>query len=58
MLCECGHGWDEHGAGTDVTSAEMARRTRVAMRIDELLADRDSLADFEYTDADIESLRK
>lgn len=58
MLCACGHGWDEHGAGTDVSAAEMARRTRVAMRIDELLADGDNLADFDYTDTDIESLRK
>ncbi|KAG8906716.1 histone acetyltransferase [Tulasnella sp. 403] len=58
MICTCGHGWDEHGAGTDVSVAEMRRRTKVAMRIDELLFDVGRLTDFEYTDSDIESLRK
>ena len=58
MICACGHGWDEHGAGTDVSTVEMIRRTKVAMRIDELLGDIDKLTDLDYTDADIESLRK
>lgn len=58
MVCECGHGWEEHGAGPDVALSELRRRARVAMRIDELLDDLGKLADFEYTDDDIESLRK
>jgi len=58
MCCICGHGWDEHGAGMDVPTREMERRTRVAMRIDELLDDLGKLSDFSYTNDDIESLRK
>lgn len=58
MICECGHGWEEHGAGTDVSRVEIMRKTRVAMRIDEFLNDEDKLIDFVYTNDDIESLRK
>ncbi|KAG8890427.1 histone acetyltransferase [Tulasnella sp. 332] len=57
MLCECGHGWDEHGAGMDVPSIEMTRRTRVAMRIDELLNDDGKLLEFDYEDEHVESLK-
>lgn len=58
MLCECGHGWDEHGAGMDVPRLEMVRRTKVAMRIDELLDDAGKLSEFDYEDEDVESLKK
>ncbi|KAG8936839.1 histone acetyltransferase [Tulasnella sp. 419] len=58
MVCDCTHGWDEHGAGMDVSTAEMTRRTKVAIRIDEILNDLGKLTDFEYSDEDIESLRK
>lgn len=58
MLCECGHGWDEHGAGTDVPAVEMRRRTKVALRIDEILMDVGKLLDFDYRDDDVDSLRK
>ncbi|KAG9002515.1 histone acetyltransferase [Tulasnella sp. 427] len=58
MVCECGHGWEEHGAGPDVAPTELKRRTRVAIRLDELLDDLGKLTAFDYTDEDIESLRK
>ncbi|KAG8987280.1 histone acetyltransferase [Tulasnella sp. JGI-2019a] len=58
MICECGHGWDEHGAGMDVSMTEMVRRTQIAMRIDEILEEAGKLTDFDYVDEDVESLKK
>ncbi|KAG9031779.1 histone acetyltransferase [Tulasnella sp. JGI-2019a] len=58
MLCDCGHGWDEHGAGIDVPAIEMVRRTKVAIRIDEMLNDVGKLTDFDYSDEHVESLKK
>lgn len=43
-ICACGHGVMEHGVDeTDVGSEEFLRRSRVAIRLDELLQVRDSL---------------
>ena len=57
-MCACMHGWDEHGAGMDVSAIETMRRARAAFRIDEILNDMGKLTDFNYMDSDIESLRK
>ncbi|KAH9892539.1 hypothetical protein C8Q73DRAFT_698473 [Cubamyces lactineus] len=57
--CQCGHGVDAHGADVSVIGHdEFIRRGRVAVRIDELLEDSGRLLDFDYSDEDIDSLRK
>jgi hypothetical protein len=35
--CECGHSWNFHGALSSLVDAEIERRAKVALRIDELL---------------------
>ncbi|TCD62923.1 histone acetyltransferase [Steccherinum ochraceum] len=58
-ICSCGHSAAQHGADKDtIGSDEFARRGRVAVRLDELLEDLGRLLDFDYTDNDIESLRR
>ncbi|KDQ21862.1 hypothetical protein BOTBODRAFT_98883 [Botryobasidium botryosum FD-172 SS1] len=57
-FCACGHGWEDHGAGSEVGHEELKRRARVAYRIDELLEDSGRLLDFSYVDEDILSLRR
>lgn len=37
---------------------ERVRRTKVAIRMDELLEDEQRLCDFAYSDLDLDSLRK
>ncbi|KAH7919737.1 hypothetical protein BV22DRAFT_1183183 [Leucogyrophana mollusca] len=56
--CACGHDVADHGAQLAIGKEELARRGRVAFRLDELLQDLDKLLDFEYTDDDIISLRQ
>ncbi|KAI9060235.1 hypothetical protein FKP32DRAFT_1578312 [Trametes sanguinea] len=57
--CQCGHGVDAHGADMDsIGHEEFARRGRVAVRLDELFEDSGRLLDFDYSDPDIDSLRK
>ncbi|KAI0684806.1 hypothetical protein BC835DRAFT_1292092 [Cytidiella melzeri] len=57
--CGCGHDAIDHGADrSEIGSAEFSRRGRVAVRLDELLQDADRLLDFDYTNEDIESLRR
>ncbi|QRV93787.1 histone acetyltransferase GCN5 [Ceratobasidium sp. AG-Ba] len=59
-MCACGDGIEDHGNGSDIVPEEIQRRARVAVRIDELLADKGILADFiaPLSDPDIISLRK
>ncbi|KAG6849052.1 hypothetical protein H0H93_011777 [Arthromyces matolae] len=58
-MCACGHGVRDHNADeTQLEQAEFARRTRVAIRLDELLQDVGKLLDFNYSDDDIVSLRR
>ncbi|KAK7053438.1 histone acetyltransferase [Paramarasmius palmivorus] len=61
-LCACGHGYNEHGADErEIGAEEFRRRSQVAVRLDENLQiaqDVGKLLDFEYTDADIISLRQ
>ncbi|CBQ72364.1 Histone acetyltransferase [Sporisorium reilianum SRZ2] len=54
----CGRSIEEHAALTDADDEEATRRAKVAVRLDELLEDKGKLLDFDYVDADIESLRK
>ncbi|CDR99279.1 probable histone acetylase [Sporisorium scitamineum] len=54
----CGRSVEEHAALTDADDEESTRRAKVAVRLDELLEDKGKLLDFDYADADIESLRK
>ncbi|KAI0630310.1 hypothetical protein C8Q77DRAFT_1137435 [Trametes polyzona] len=57
--CQCGHGVSAHGADVEsIGHDEFARRARVAVRLDELLEDSGRLLDFDYSDEDIDSLRK
>ncbi|KAF8488411.1 hypothetical protein JB92DRAFT_2757391 [Gautieria morchelliformis] len=56
--CRCGHDAGNHAAFQDTTSEEIARRGRVAIRLDELLEDKGKVVDFDYVDVDIASLRK
>ncbi|KAG5654384.1 hypothetical protein H0H81_003208 [Sphagnurus paluster] len=57
--CACGHDVSQHNADeTEMGSPEFARRTRVAIRLDELLHDVGRLLDFGYLDDDIVSLRR
>ncbi|KAI0775673.1 hypothetical protein BD413DRAFT_602875 [Trametes elegans] len=56
--CECGHGVSAHGADSGLDRDEFVRRARVAVRLDELLEDSGRLLDFDYSDKDIDSLRK
>ncbi|KAI1794092.1 hypothetical protein LXA43DRAFT_997618 [Ganoderma leucocontextum] len=57
--CACGHGVPHHGADmSSIGPEEYARRGRVAVRLDELLEDSGRLLDFDYSDEDIDSLRK
>ncbi|KAI5123056.1 hypothetical protein M0805_000491 [Coniferiporia weirii] len=57
--CVCGHDAKHHGADElQLGKDEYARRSRVATRMDELLSDEQRLLDFDYTNADIDSLRK
>ncbi|GAC92951.1 transcription factor [Pseudozyma hubeiensis SY62] len=59
ITCEgCGRTIEEHAALSDADDEEATRRGKVAVRLDELLEDKGKLLDFEYTDADIDSLRK
>ncbi|WFC97207.1 hypothetical protein MBRA1_003873 [Malassezia brasiliensis] len=61
----CGHPLLEHGEWILDPHAERVRRTKVAIRLDELLEvrapltqDEGKLADFAYTDVDLDSLRQ
>lgn len=61
----CGHPLLEHGEWILDPHAERVRRTKVAIRLDELLEvrarltqDEGKLADFAYTDVDLDSLRR
>ncbi|KAG6880207.1 hypothetical protein C0992_003871 [Termitomyces sp. T32_za158] len=57
--CACGHDVRDHNADEfELEPAEFARRTRVAIRLDELLHDVGKLLDFHYSDEDIVSLRR
>ncbi|KAI8993065.1 hypothetical protein BD414DRAFT_483199 [Trametes punicea] len=57
--CECGHDVNAHGADmASIDHDEFVRRGRVAVRLDELLEDSGRLRDFDYSDEDIDSLRK
>ncbi|KAI3618622.1 histone gcn5 superfamily [Moniliophthora roreri] len=57
--CACGHSYSEHGADKhEIGAEEFRRRSQVAVRLDENLQDVGKLLDFEYTDADIVSLRQ
>ncbi len=59
VACDtCGRSIEEHAALSDADDEEATRRGKVAVRLDELLEDKHKLLDFEYVDADIESLRK
>ncbi|KAK0504748.1 hypothetical protein EDD18DRAFT_1126173 [Armillaria luteobubalina] len=58
-FCGCGHGLKEHDATeAGIGVEEFLRRSRVAVRLDELLQDAGKLLDFDYIDDDITSLRK
>ena len=52
--CSCQHNWVEHGS----EEGDIRRRLSVAMRLDQMLVEQDKLADFAYTDNDVELLRK
>jgi hypothetical protein len=52
--CNCQHNWIEHGS----EEGDIRRRLSVAMRLDRMLMEQDKLADFAYTDGDMELLRK
>ncbi|KAI0344707.1 hypothetical protein BDW22DRAFT_1326844 [Trametopsis cervina] len=57
--CSCGHDATDHGADlSEISSTEFSRRGRVAVRLDELLQDVEKLLDFDYSNDDIDSLRK
>ncbi|KAH9931087.1 uncharacterized protein BXZ73DRAFT_47487 [Epithele typhae] len=57
--CGCGHDIAAHGANiSTIGHTEFVRRGRVAVRLDELLEDSGRLGDFDYSDKDIDSLRK
>ncbi|KAG6873404.1 hypothetical protein C0995_015829 [Termitomyces sp. Mi166 len=59
QTCACGHDVRDHNADEfELEPAEFARRTRVAIRLDELLHDAGKLLDFHYSDEDIVSLRR
>ncbi|KAG6842131.1 hypothetical protein C0991_001624 [Blastosporella zonata] len=59
QTCACGHDIRNHNADeTELDPAEFARRTRVAIRLDELLHDVGQLLDFDYSDEDVVSLRR
>ncbi|KAF9469944.1 hypothetical protein BDZ94DRAFT_1137357, partial [Collybia nuda] len=59
QICSCGHDALQHGADeSDIGPSEFARRSRVAIRLDELLQDVGKLLDFGYIDEDITSLRR
>lgn len=59
VACDtCGCSVEEHAALSDADDEETTRRAKVAVRLDELLEDKGKLLDFDYVDADIESLRK
>ncbi|TDL25922.1 hypothetical protein BD410DRAFT_764142 [Rickenella mellea] len=53
--CVCGHSVSEHVGELD--KEELARRGRVAVRLDEELFDKGKLLEFDYIDEDISSLR-
>ncbi|KAG8832245.1 hypothetical protein FRC18_005322, partial [Serendipita sp. 400] len=56
--CACGHSWYKHGSLDRLVDAEIERRAKVALRIDEFLDESNQLANFNFTDEEIESLRK
>ncbi|GLB37571.1 putative bromo domain containing protein [Lyophyllum shimeji] len=57
--CACGHDVVQHNADeSEIGPAEFARRSRVAIRLDELLHDHGRLLDFAYLDEEISSLRR
>ncbi|KAG8834704.1 histone acetyltransferase [Serendipita sp. 399] len=56
--CACGHSWYNHGSLDRLVDAEIERRAKVALRIDEFLDDNNQLGDFSLTDEGMESLRK
>ncbi|TIB74797.1 hypothetical protein E3Q23_00006 [Wallemia mellicola] len=55
--CACTRLLSQHTHQHDDPEEEI-RRAKVALRIDELLKDKNKLEDFDYTDEDIDSLRK
>ncbi|EAU91057.2 histone acetyltransferase NGF-1 [Coprinopsis cinerea okayama7 len=58
-ICACGHDCKSHHADEDeLGKREFKRRAALAIRMDELLKDSGRLLDFEYTDDDINNLRK
>ncbi|KAI9483024.1 MAG: hypothetical protein EXX96DRAFT_477298 [Benjaminiella poitrasii] len=52
--CLCGHEPDDHVDH----KKDFVRRFKVALRIDELLEEKEKIDDYDYTDDDIESLKK
>ena len=58
VRCACGHDVSEHGRIAEEGNEERRRRIKVAVRLDELLEDEDKLLDFDFTNDDINSLRK
>ncbi|KAI8642348.1 hypothetical protein BD408DRAFT_416655 [Parasitella parasitica] len=52
--CLCGHDTEQH---VD-RKQDFMRRLRVALRIDELLEEKEKIEDYDYTDDDIQSLKK
>ncbi|CEI92456.1 Putative Histone acetyltransferase-like protein [Rhizopus microsporus] len=54
LTCACGHVVKQHVDN----KRDMTRRFKVALRIEELLEEKGKLDDFDYSDQDIESLRK
>lgn len=56
----CGHDVESHGRLNDsrADEEERTRRIKVAVRLDELLEDKKKLLDFDYTDEDVDSLKK
>lgn len=54
----CAHPLLDHGELMLDPAEERVRRTKVAIRMDELLEDEQRLCDFAYSDLDLDSLRK
>lgn len=54
----CAHPLLDHGELMLDPAEERVRRTKVAIRMDELLEDEQKLCDFAYSDLDLDSLRK
>ncbi|CAL1707312.1 unnamed protein product [Somion occarium] len=58
-ICNCGHGVPDHSADESLLGRdEFLRRARVAARMDELRQDIHRTTDFDYTNQDLESLKR